>query len=1662
MAIHYTFERDCVLASTWRRVPLSEDTVQKGKLELKEAETLLKEDGVATEDVLMISYFDEFVNAYIRLENSVSISSDAGFVLKLTLRKNKSVKIRELMGKISDLTDQVADLTQRLELLEQPQLEKVNSGISPSFIDEIDIAVLLAAPLVKVAGKTRSGLYNSNLDFESDKRRLINYLRNNDVKTTVRFEAATLNSLGRLLQAKPSVLQIECHGCFKNDVGPFYLAFEHSRNMGELFELDKDALRSALQDAMRGNTGNLIVLVNACYSETVAHVFLEAGVRCVVAVHQQTRILDVAVKEFTHEFYNQLFRRNQSIRDAFTSACTAVRREQATLLTCCCAHEHTSTCKWNSKATTNMESLELCREHTATCNCRTAKVNNFHKADCTWALDFNDLYAPDRVLTDEERKDGFVLCCCRPEIPHGESMKFAFYSDKEFENFHIATKDQNEVKYTTPDVPIPPAVTTRTIGQHDKIQEIVAALGKNSSDTHFINVIGVSGVGKTVVVKRAAYYAFERHAFPQGVIYIDMTGRTSVSYIFREVENVFKTSGIKTKQEFCQFLRDLSILLIIDGTDDILRYERETFPQYLNFIAENTNSPKVLVVSRERVAIEGTVIRVNPLSPHRAAELLVTLTGDAIPSSNRRDLVKLGQHQLFRLIGTSPQAIKLAASSIQASGDLARLVQSHEQGQRAQTQDTIAYQMAFDFLSANPHRGNLFLLLSFFPSGLHRNDIVQLCERLGIEHDETLKEFEDANKSGELSKRFIEESKGWFTAHPGFSQYLTKRESRDIHDFISEIARYLADISRYLVRVMASTSPYIDLSNLRLFNAVVDNGLWRSPNEVEITISIPEEMQPQKYYERHERNFMHFLNTETLERLATNEANHRFKTFIGELALCTATCSLLLWSREQALETLEVGLKACDKLIIRKSYCALMIMQASLMESKDLGISSVLTALQGFTEIDSSDGLIEAYLFQLLAKERFIANELKSIVAMLKEQLGKSQYPALAKARMDLAVAEVKIQTEQSKPQILNMLNRALSTFTSMKRDHWALRTSIAKVDYYFFEGKLKDAKRLCDEALVRNQTIKSRTLEKILKEKQVLLNRELQKRSQNVASFSFLKSYPLVKMSGHEFERAGPIARVFNTFRASILDMFATAKKQVYVKFDHCTVENLSEVLKTGCSVLHLSSTEPVKSGFAFENGDGSAHIVSLPELTSRLGPELWQSLKVLILEAPFAREMATSIHETLGIPHVIGFEMKDFPTTGSNTPLIEIIDSAVAQFCVEFYGSLLKCESVKNAFSTAFTACKETLNGYSDRVNNSFVDSHANTAWTKLQKCAYLIDPENEVHTHKLFVSSHAQKQYLHEIVLETGEMRDLSKPRAPSNLQKELGAHVGRHLSMYKAIKLLEDGKCVHVTGARGIGKTRFISDIGYQFLLRNGFLDGIYYLSLRGKSQLDEELRGLELIQSSDQLTSLEKKKILLLMDDCDTLMIKQQQFLYLLRFLAEKCELGVMFSSKINFLHAATSEFISNVDLAPFSAEEAAVYCYSLQPELTHIDVDAMVEKDSLIESLTLTPALLQPGLTPKAVKEIVKSSLSNPYLLQIEDTTEKLSTTPRLSLKYSSSVSMGSAELRSSRVGFDLNKSARGVEANIMTPVLERPRSGAYFATILPVHERQDSEDRPS
>lgn len=93
-----------------------------------------------------------------------------------------------------------------------------------------------------------------------------------------------------------------------------------------------------------------MTFINACHSEEVAKVFVEAGVECVIAVQSELKIDDYIAQKFSEQFYWQLFE-GKTILEAFNNAKAGVSGKD--VHTCCCAHSHTDDCKWYQYAKAN-------------------------------------------------------------------------------------------------------------------------------------------------------------------------------------------------------------------------------------------------------------------------------------------------------------------------------------------------------------------------------------------------------------------------------------------------------------------------------------------------------------------------------------------------------------------------------------------------------------------------------------------------------------------------------------------------------------------------------------------------------------------------------------------------------------------------------------------------------------------------------------------------------------------------------------------------------------------------------------------------------------------------------------------------------------------------------------------------------------------------------------------------------------------------------------------------------------------------------------------------------------------------------------------------------------------------------------------------------------
>jgi ABC-type lipoprotein export system ATPase subunit len=73
-------------------------------------------------------------------------------------------------------------------------------------------------------------------------------------------------------------------------------------------------------------------------------------------------------------------------------------------------------------------------------------------------------------------------------------------------------------------------------------------------------------------------------------------------------------------------------------------------------------------------------------------------------------------------------------------------------------------------------------------------------------------------------------------------------------------------------------------------------------------------------------------------------------------------------------------------------------------------------------------------------------------------------------------------------------------------------------------------------------------------------------------------------------------------------------------------------------------------------------------------------------------------------------------------------------------------------------------------------------------------------------------------------------MSRIRAPTNLQRTDDVYVGRNKSLYSALNSLKTNKCLNILGICGIGKTRFLHELGYFSYMRN-YYNGVYLIDMK---------------------------------------------------------------------------------------------------------------------------------------------------------------------------------------------------------------------------------------
>ena len=1541
---------------------------------------LLHSDSVACSVAQLRVYVAE-QEAYLPLSAPVTVRPE----LRVLIRTTESA---DLLSRLEALERQLASLMQRDPYSPIPHVDSIS--INPD-LTELDLAVLNAAPLIK---KDRNGTYplpDSKLDFETEKRDLVDFFRQRNVGVDIQFGAATLWNLTDVMQLQPKIIQIDCHGLYSSDCSNFFLAFEHSREAGVLDKVDGNRLAHNL--AWKKDT-EMIVLVNACYSEAIGSVFLEAGVPCVIAVHNECKIMDEAARVFEKEFYRELFR-GSTIKEAFHMAQARIAEEQRLVAeACCCAHTHKRTCKWLQETQRNSALTAHSLHYSRRCCVTFRKSPCEHSIRCTWAQGFMEQYVGDNyTISDEDMQRGqYVVCCCSPELPHDEGTKYKllppgspFHDKRIFDKVNMKTSVEVHNSYSRL---TPPFLGKLTYGRHETIYTLVQWLVPKST-VRCVTVSGEPRIGKTTVVKRAAQYCFERKCFNDGVIYVDVTGRTFFEYFFSQMEKELQQGDIKNENDLRSIIKRFALLVIIDGMDAIIDHDEESAKKVLTYLLEYTETPKFIVVSQRRLVLESANhLTVGPLTKHDAASLLYTLAGEEV-KERKISLRYLERHNIWDTIGCSPASVHLIAPLLKEKG-LDAIVEEHLKKHQDLESRSAALQIIVDNLNHNIPAKELFKLLCHFPYGLFQYDVEMLC-RDSSDWELLLSYLVCEKNNIQRGSWCVKHINDCYEARRDISSYLGSREP--FVEQVLVVTRHLALAARSLVRAAESENMTEDISDLFVFDASLEVGLWAGPNS-------PTAFYPlgsiSTCFERHERNFQYYTYKKTLEKLYPEHLPEALIPYITEIMLCLATLYIKLGKDSMVITGhLDQCLSTCEKYCLKTANSILKLMKASLnyldMRCADRVVDQILDY---FSMENNKEGQAECYLLKALLNQvtrkttspqlkrhNTSEDEFKKTLKLAKQAFECCQNE-LGLARAILVKSEATSQTAY-KPHYLTRLSEAAAIFERFKKRNWHIHCLILQLDYTTRCEEFETARKIIRE--LAQLVEKNIAHQRLLNEKIQLLYSQIQRKSRNV--LSFFKAFPLVKKKiNGEFTRAGALTRFPSKFREDLLQALSDVGKVINIRMDVATRNNIKQCIESGTRILHISSEEFSEDALYLETEDGAADIITNSDLSDELFSNSLgldrdsHGIEVLVLAVQSSSKLAQAIRNKLRIPHVVGIEFENYPMDAESSNTQKLYQDAIIVFCLNFYANILKEESIKEAFQMAKYSMDENLHDHRLILHrNAQVDYDPEV--TVVRGGPVLIEPDDPVHERRLFTKAH--EGIIHnEIRLQEGEFQDLSPPRALSNVQK-LESYTGRQELIYHIIKELKVSRSVHITGQPGSGKTALLHYVGYHLCMRHKYRDGIYYIDCNSDLSITESLRDLMLISSVEQLNDLmDKQDLLLLLDNCDGLIKTWQvKFQSLLCQLVNKYKVTVMLTSCVEMEQVVGLE-LTHLKLIPLSCEERAAMVLSLEPGLTREQLGSERQYPSIAQALADNDLLKQSGL-PKKIKDLVRNNFSrnSPYVL---------------------------------------------------------------------------------
>jgi hypothetical protein len=1126
-----------------------------------------------------------------------------------------------------------------------------------------------------------------------------------------------------------------------------------------------------------------------------------------------------------------------------------------------------------------------------------------------------------------------------------------------------------------------------TVGRRSEVRKVIKGILENRC----VNITGPCGIGKTMVLRRAAQYLYERRIFKAGVVYLDVCMRTDIIFLYRYLAGIMNLPlsdqmSLPDNEKLLSMMNHIDVLFIVDNIDRL--NNKEKIVRDVNKIMAETDKPKIIIGSKTHLGVADSFNYEIPLLSLNQSKALLTFHNKSILTDLDEIVAKIGQKP-SDLLQVSP----LLSDPLFKSDFL-----------QIESKYLSIESSIFHVQKTFPNFLTFLRLLSYLPSGALKLNLEELTKNLLIKPQEIL--------------RYLNKDSGaWFIhTDPAFEFVVLRSYVMDYMTFVvphdPDLAKaclvHLAVFIRSLLKAFLASSDPISFQcrgSLFFINAGIDTGIWGAAFP-EDSAKMTEKIQFTdlvKTFEKCESNFWYYLNSRLIKEIFQvkdlKDVESETGKAIGEILLCTTAIFILMGKKDDALIMISKGRELCADLGMKKVKALLTLTNASLYSSRkyDKNLKQPNYPSKNFEKAkhlalkakwklsDYEEGLAESsFLLNLLQLKVKTSSHFYPILPLRKAQSSTVEEEAdtehvinlfekvnqkVGSARARLGFCKFIIK-EQIEPKTIQDLEDSIKVFDEENYPYWKTRAQLCLARCYLEGSNWIKSREILNSIEQTQKDINRVAIDRYLHEvnEKIKLN--------NRHAISFFSSSPLVDFSSIQMKRIRPTLRISENLAKDLEEDFKNLNKQFCFRAEILTRDCFFKFLQDRPMIIHLNSCCFRWDLFSFESQEGAVDFLTFDEFESLCSGDLRaHGVEMIVLAFPLSASLGRLCYERLKVRHVVCFNLIDFSYDGFPVQVRITLEKGIQTFCKEFYLKLLEGLSVRESFHYAREAMNFRIDEDLIEYGSISIDGICfGQLWKDLVgNEPVLINFETDDHDSDLLT-----------MTMPDGEPIMMSLPPGPINFEASNSFFVGRQIEMFKAIQDLRKQGCVVIEGDKGIGKTEFVKQICSFLNQRKEFKDRIVYISIQGKSMIEDiyhllKTNGIGVFPGYYLANGESSKNTLVILDDCEDFSSQSPHlFSSLIKFLRIDCQISLLLSSSI---HIKPLDFLifSKIQLYPLNdAECRALLSIS---DLTFYKENYQEEDQELIPQLSKIIIQLSKRVPGEITKLLKSQDLSLPSLM---------------------------------------------------------------------------------